>query len=85
MEQKPVRDTPCPHCNGVLYSITPTELHLEYWTPVTGSPPIQRDDQGRFVICPHCAQRASLDHMPWIVGGEFRVADVQPEPDSDPS
>ena len=72
-----VKVVPCPCCKGDLYRTARIDERAVGGL-VQGSPRVQSDERGPFMICPHCHKRVVLASDRTAAGAGFKLSDVQP-------
>jgi uncharacterized protein YbaR (Trm112 family) len=72
-----VNVVPCPCCKGELYRTTLLDAQGA-WALGKGSPHVQSDERGPFMICPHCHKRVVLISDRTAAGAGFKLSGIQP-------
>jgi uncharacterized protein YbaR (Trm112 family) len=72
-----VNVVPCPCCKGELYRTTLID-DRGAWALGKGSPRVQSDELGPFMICPHCKKRVVLIPDRTAARAGLKLSDVQP-------
>ncbi len=76
-QRQSVNVVPCPCCKGELYRTTPIDTR-GVGALAMGSPHIQSDERGPFMICPRCYKRVVLISDRTTAGAGFKLSDDQP-------
>jgi hypothetical protein len=72
-----IKEVLCPCCKEILYKLSLRESD-EIWTKTTDSPPIDNDNEGNFIVCPHCSRRIAMAPVIGDLSGTaFEIAQDQ--------